>query len=83
MAYLFAILGLSVLIIVHDLNLATMAADEIVALKEGRCVAAGPPASVITDDLISELYGVRAEVRGVPEGPFLLPQTAHLPRAVE
>lgn len=60
-----------------------MTANEIVAMKEGRCVASGPPASVITDDLISELYGVRAVVRGVPEGPFLLPQTAFLPRAAE
>jgi iron complex transport system ATP-binding protein len=71
--------GGGVLIIVHDLNLASMTADEIVAMKEGRCIAAGPPASVITDELISDLYGVRAEVRGVPEGPFLLPQTARLP----
>jgi hypothetical protein len=33
----------------------------------------------MTDDLIAALYGVRAEVRGVPDGPFLLPQTAQLP----
>jgi hypothetical protein len=30
----------------------------------------------MTDGLIQELYGVRATVRGVPGGPFLLPQTA-------
>jgi iron complex transport system ATP-binding protein len=56
-----------------------MAADEVVALKHGCRIAAGPPADVITDDLVGALYGVRVEVRGVPEGPFILPQTARLP----
>ena len=30
----------------------------------------------MTDGLIQELYGARVTVRGVPDGPFLLPQTA-------
>jgi iron complex transport system ATP-binding protein len=71
--------GGAVLMILHDLNLASMAADEIIALKEGNRIAAGKPASVITDDLIAALYGVHAQVRGVPDGPFLLPQTAQRP----
>ncbi|HLL26422.1 MAG TPA: hypothetical protein VKT73_02065 [Xanthobacteraceae bacterium] len=37
--------------------------------------AGGAPAAVVTDSLVAELYGVAAEVGGVPEGPFLLPQT--------
>jgi iron complex transport system ATP-binding protein len=71
--------GGGVLMVLHDLNLAAMAADEIVALKNGCRVAAGPPAQVITDHLITALYGVHATVRGVPDGPFVLPQTARLP----
>jgi iron complex transport system ATP-binding protein len=71
--------GGGVLMVLHDLNLASMAADEIVALKGGSRIASGRPSAVITDDLIAALYGVRAEVRGVPEGPFILPQTAQLP----
>jgi iron complex transport system ATP-binding protein len=68
-----------VLMILHDLNIASMVADEIVALKDGRRIAAGAPQDVMTDDLIGALYGVQARVRGVPDGPFLLPQTARLP----
>jgi iron complex transport system ATP-binding protein len=71
--------GGSVLMILHDLNLACMAADEIVALKDGCRIAAGTPSEIITGDLVAALYGVRAKIRGVPEGPFLLPQTAELP----
>jgi iron complex transport system ATP-binding protein len=71
--------GGGVLMILHDLNLASMAADEIVALKDGHRIAAGAPKDIMTDHLIAALYGVEARVRGVPDGPFLLPQTAKLP----
>jgi iron complex transport system ATP-binding protein len=71
----YAAQGGGVLAVLHDINLAIMAADEIVALKEGRVIASGSPASVVTDDLIRRLYDVNARVRGVPDGPFLLPQT--------
>ena len=67
--------GGGVLCVLHDLNLAAMAGDEIVALKNGRGVASGPPGRVFTDGLVAELYDVEAEVGGVPKGPFLLPQT--------
>ena len=67
--------GGGVLAVLHDLNLAVMVADEIVALKDGRVIATGAPADVVTDGLIRALYDVEARVRGVPEGPFLLPQT--------
>ncbi len=66
--------GGGVLMVLHDLNLASMAADEIVALKDGKIAAQGSPAEVVTDRLIAELYGIPAKVRGVPNGPFILPQ---------
>ncbi|MFC7053108.1 heme ABC transporter ATP-binding protein [Hansschlegelia quercus] len=68
--------GGGVLAVLHDVNLAAMAADVIVALKAGAIVAAGAPHDVVTDKLVRTLYRVDAEVRGVPEGPFLLPQSA-------
>lgn len=67
--------GGGVLAILHDINLAAMVADEIVAMRDGRVIASGPPAETVTDGLIQALYGVSARVRGVPDGPFLLPQT--------
>jgi iron complex transport system ATP-binding protein len=64
-----------VICVLHDLNLAAMAADEIVALKNGRVVAAGAPSAIVTDALMAELYGVTCRVGAVPEGPFVLPQS--------
>jgi iron complex transport system ATP-binding protein len=71
--------GGGVLMVLHDLNLAIAAADEIVALKDGCKVAAGVPSAIVTPDLIAALYGVRSEMHRVPRGPFLLPQNTHLP----
>jgi iron complex transport system ATP-binding protein len=67
--------GGGVLAVLHDLNLAVMAADEIVAMREGRVIARGAPKEIVTDELIHALYEVRAQVGVVPPGPFLLPQS--------
>jgi len=59
----------------HDLNLAAMLADEIVALDRGRVVAQGTPSEVITDRLMREVYAVGLRVGAATPGVFVLPQT--------
>lgn len=66
--------GGGVLMVLHDLNLACMAADEIVAMKAGKVVVRGAPHAVINGALIETLYGMRARIGSVPDGPFVLPQ---------
>ena len=67
--------GGGVLAILHDLNLAAMAADVLVVVETGRIAASGPPADVLTDDLLRKVFGVAARMNAVPAGPFLLPQS--------
>jgi iron complex transport system ATP-binding protein len=68
---------ISVIMSVHDLNLAARYADTLVMLKEGRIVAAGPPASLITTELIRDVYGVEARIiAGDGEGPIVVPLRA-------
>lgn len=50
------------LVALHDLNLAAAYCDQVFVLAEGRVVAGGPPAQVLTEALIAEVYGVRARV---------------------
>lgn len=50
------------LVALHDLNLAAAYCDQVFVLSEGRVVAGGPPAQVLTESLIAEVYGVRARV---------------------
>ncbi len=44
--------------VVHDLNLAAQFADEILMLNDGRVVASGTAADVLTPDLLREVFGV-------------------------
>ncbi|WP_405797199.1 ABC transporter ATP-binding protein [Streptomyces sp. NBC_01506] len=54
--------GLTVLVVLHDLNLAAAACDRLAVLSQGRLVAAGTPEDVLTAGLLREVFGVRAEV---------------------
>ncbi|NRQ33573.1 ABC transporter ATP-binding protein [Nonomuraea sp. NN258] len=64
--------GLSVLVTLHDLNLAASACDRLAVLSQGRLVACGPPGAVLTEELLREVFGVEASVvphplTGVPQ----------------
>jgi cobalamin transport system ATP-binding protein len=54
--------GKAVLAIFHDLNLASAYCDRIYALDAGRIVASGSPGTVITRDLIRDVFGLEADV---------------------
>ncbi|MFK4068182.1 ABC transporter ATP-binding protein [Streptomyces sp. NPDC029674] len=54
--------GLTVLVVLHDLNLAAAACDRIGVLSQGRLVACGPPADVLTEELVADVFGVKASV---------------------
>lgn len=60
--------GLTVLSTMHDLTLAGGYADRVVLLDDGALVAAGPPADVLTEPLLSQIY--RARIRVVPAGTW-------------
>ncbi|MDQ0792149.1 ABC transporter ATP-binding protein [Streptomyces sp. B1I3] len=82
---LVAALPVTAVIALHDLNLAAMFCDRITVLAEGRVVAAGTPSEVITEELIREVYRVRAVVTadgpgGRPSVRFLPGPAAHVPR---
>ena len=60
--------GKAVAFSVHDLNQASMAADEILLLSGGRVAALGSPAEVLTPDIIEKAYGTRVIVNEHPSG---------------
>ncbi|MET8471832.1 ABC transporter ATP-binding protein [Streptomyces sp. NPDC006422] len=67
----------TVLIALHDLNLAAHYCDRLYVLRDGEVVAAGPPGDVLTPRLLSEVYGVAAEVAVHPR--TRRPQVTYLP----
>lgn len=58
---------LAALAVVHDLTLAAAYADRIAVLRDGRIVAEGDPASVVTERLVREVYGARSAVLRHPD----------------
>ncbi|WBB61897.1 heme ABC transporter ATP-binding protein [Streptomyces sp. WMMC500] len=55
--------GTAVVTVLHDLGQAARFCDRLTLLHAGRIAAAGTPADVLTEPLISAAYGVQAAVR--------------------
>lgn len=56
----------TVIMVLHDLNLAARYADRLIALRHGHIVADGTPGAVVTPDLVHRLYDVEADVIEAP-----------------
>jgi iron complex transport system ATP-binding protein len=54
--------GLTALVVVHDLALAAAVADRAVIVADGRTVAAGPPAEVLTSERLAGIWGADARL---------------------
>ena len=67
--------GDGVVTVLHDLGLAAAHADRVAVLSDGRIVAEGPPAEVMTSDLLSEVYHHDIEVMEHPRtgAPLIIP----------
>jgi iron complex transport system ATP-binding protein len=54
--------AMTVVIAVHDLNLAARFADRLLVLRQGTLVAAGEPAEVLSSALLRSVYGIEARI---------------------
>ena len=67
--------GTTIAMVLHDLNLAARYADELIVLRSGRIVAQGPPAEVLTEQLVAEAFNLTARI--VPDpvsgSPMVVP----------
>ena len=55
--------GKTVIMVLHDLNMALRFADHVVIMKEGRVYAQGAPEDVITEENVFAVYGTHAEIK--------------------
>lgn len=68
-------LGRTVVMVLHDLNLAVRYSDYLVVMKEGQVIASGAPAEIITAELLQDAFDLRARVIEDPEtgDPLIVP----------
>jgi len=52
----------TVLVTLHNLDMAVRYSDALVFLKGGRIVAAGPPAAILTEELLERVYEIRMDI---------------------
>jgi iron complex transport system ATP-binding protein len=73
--------GRTVVMVLHDLNLAARYSDRLVAMREGRIVAVGAPADVVTEAMLAEVFGLAARVIEDPVAgtPLVVPIGGHAP----
>ena len=60
--------GITVVMVSHDLNLASMYGDRLLLLKEGKVIRTGDPQSVLDRELLEESYGCKMQVDESPLG---------------
>lgn len=67
--------GLTVMAVLHDLNLACRYADHLICMRDGRIVAQGRPDEIVTASLIEEVFDLPCRIISDPEtaAPLVVP----------
>ena len=65
--------GITIVMVLHDINQSLYYSDEIVAMKDGKMIAHGLPEEILTSELVQEVYDVNLDIRSVGGKPFVIP----------
>ncbi|WP_193615013.1 ABC transporter ATP-binding protein [Nocardioides lijunqiniae] len=73
--------GTTVVMVLHDLNLAARYAHQLVVMKEGRILRCGAPQDVLDVECVREAFGLESQVLADPVAgcPMVVPIGRHLP----
>lgn len=71
--------GMTILLVLHDLNQAARYSDRMLVLQDGRIVADGTPAEILTADMVRRVFQVQASILTDPTNgaPVCLPYATH------
>nr|WP_240989374.1 ABC transporter ATP-binding protein [Salipiger mangrovisoli] len=70
--------GKTLVVVLHDLNLALAYADDAVLLKQGRVLAQGPARQVLDARAVAEGFGIAADLRDLGGRRLCLPKGAQM-----
>ena len=75
--------GLSIVMVLHDLNQAARFASRMIVLKDGAVHTDGPPTAVMTPAMLANVFAMEARIVTDPETgtPFMMP-VRHVPKAI-
>lgn len=64
--------GITIIMVLHDINQAIHFSDQVIGLKDGRVVVEGNPEEVVTTESLYELYGIQLGVTKINNQKFVL-----------
>lgn len=67
------VFGMTIVMVLHDINQSLHYSDEIVAMSDGQVCAHGLPEEIMTPELIRRVYDVDLSIRPVDGKPFVIP----------
>ncbi|NLA99547.1 MAG: ABC transporter ATP-binding protein [Methanomicrobiales archaeon] len=65
--------GLSIVVALHDLNLAATYCHRLMVMKDGAVYGYGTPDEVLTEEMLRSVYGIEAVVKRDLEAPYMIP----------
>nr|AFV25637.1 cobalamin/Fe3+-siderophores transporter [Alkalihalobacillus alcalophilus ATCC 27647 = CGMCC 1.3604] len=66
--------GMTIVMVLHDLNQAIRYSDHLIVLKDGQKMMEGEPAEIINSKSVRDIYGVKADVKNDEEsGLYIVP----------
>lgn len=71
--------GITVIMVLHDLNLAARYCDQVVMIADGGVEAVGAPSEIFTEERVSRVFGLRSRIIDDPVSgtPLVLPIGRH------
>ncbi|WP_225878139.1 ABC transporter ATP-binding protein [Spongiactinospora rosea] len=69
--------GRTLVAVLHDLNQACRYATHLIVMRDGRIIAEGDPAQIVTADLVAEVFDLRCEIIEDPQSrtPLIVPES--------
>ncbi len=66
--------GLTIVMVLHDINQAIQYSHQLIAMKRGQIIAKGGPKEIVTNQLMKEVYGINIMVKNDENvGLYILP----------
>lgn len=74
--------GTTIVMVLHELNLAARYADRMIAMVDGHIHSSGPPSKILTHALVKEVFGLNSHIIEDPVSgrPMMVPVGRHLGR---
>ncbi|MFB9866901.1 ABC transporter ATP-binding protein [Vreelandella sulfidaeris] len=71
--------GTTIVMVLHELNLAARYADQLVAMANGKVYSVGPPEEILTEQMVRDVFGLESRVIEDPVTgkPMMIPLGRH------